>query len=52
LATTDERFRADQLLLSLEPAIAEAIQFPRVPDVPLDADWDECVVCGYRTDPE
>jgi Zn ribbon nucleic-acid-binding protein len=24
----------------------------RVPDVPLDADWDECMVCGYRTDPE
>ena len=24
----------------------------RVPDAPLDADWDECVVCGYRSDPE
>lgn len=24
----------------------------RVPDAPLDADWDECVVCQYRTDPE
>lgn len=24
----------------------------RVPDAPLDADWDECVVCGYRTTPE
>ena len=24
----------------------------RVPDVPLDADWDECAVCGYRSDPE
>lgn len=21
------------------------------PNLP-DADWDECVVCGYRTDPE
>ncbi len=24
----------------------------RFPDAPLDADWDECVVCGYRSDPE
>ena len=24
----------------------------RVPEAPLDADWDECAVCGYKTDPE
>lgn len=24
----------------------------RYPDAPLDADWDECVVCGHQTDPE
>ena len=23
----------------------------RGPNLP-DADWDECVVCGYQTDPE
>lgn len=24
----------------------------RVPAAPLDADWDECVVCDYQTVPE
>ncbi len=24
----------------------------RFPDAPLDADWDQCAVCDYRTDPE
>ena len=22
------------------------------PDAPLDANWDECAVCGHQTDPE